>query len=88
MKLEPGQVAFEPVEPVQPSIIRRAHRTTCANGVVTKAGHRVGAGTVRAIAVRASADPRTVVKVLRGEVVRGLPGDRIRRELQQLGILA
>lgn len=45
----------------------------------------ITAGIVRAIAVEASVDPRSVVKVLRGEHVKGIPGDRIREALVARG---
>lgn len=41
---------------------------------------------VRQIAVDAVADPRTVVRVLRGEQVRGQVGARIRARLVELGL--
>jgi hypothetical protein len=47
----------------------------------------LGAGQVRELAVAASADPRTVVRVLRGERVRGLADARIRRVLKKRGIV-
>lgn len=40
---------------------------------------------VRAVAVEAEADPRTVRKVIAGRTVRGLVGDRIRRALDARG---
>jgi hypothetical protein len=46
----------------------------------------VSAGLVREIAVRASADPRTVRRIIMGQRARGLVDDRIRRELQRRGI--
>lgn len=45
------------------------------------------AATVRQIAVLASVDPRTVLRALRGEPVRGMPGHRIRAVLQAEGLL-
>lgn len=46
----------------------------------------VGAALLRALAVEASADPRTVARVLRGERVRGMADERIRRALEVRGI--
>lgn len=43
-------------------------------------------GLCCAVAARASADPRTVFRVLRGEQVRGLVGGRIVRALREAGI--
>jgi hypothetical protein len=41
---------------------------------------------VRSIAVEASADPRTVRRVLEGERAKGMVDDRIRAVLAQRGI--
>lgn len=38
--------------------------------------------TIREIAFEAQADPRSVARELRGERVRGVVGDRIRRALR------
>jgi len=46
----------------------------------------VDAGTIRLIAVLSSSDPRTVVKVLQGERVRGLADGRIRDAMARLGV--
>jgi hypothetical protein len=37
------------------------------------------------LAVKAGVDPRTLVKVLRGEPVRGMPGRRARTALEAAG---
>jgi len=42
---------------------------------------------LRQLSVKASADPRTVLRVLRGEPVRGLPYYRIRDVLIEEGLL-
>jgi hypothetical protein len=42
--------------------------------------------TVRRVAVEAEADPRSVSRELRGERVRGLVGERIRRILREHGL--
>src|SRR5690606_7126945 len=42
--------------------------------------------TIREISVEAEADPRTVMRLLRGEEVRGLPARRILRALLALGL--
>ena len=47
----------------------------------------VKSGTVYRLALRAACDPRTVKKMLRGGVVRGLPGLRLRAVLLQEGYL-
>jgi hypothetical protein len=39
--------------------------------------------TVREIAWEAQCDPRTVLRELRGERVRGIVGDRLRRALRR-----
>jgi hypothetical protein len=39
----------------------------------------------RRLALEASVDPRTIAKVLAGEPVRGLAGDRARSVLKELG---
>ena len=43
--------------------------------------------TLRELAVKANVDPRTVVKVYRGETVRGGAGDRARKVLVAEGLL-
>lgn len=48
--------------------------------------HRIPASTLRELAVAASADPRTVRRVLLGERVRGMADDRIRRALVERGM--
>jgi hypothetical protein len=45
------------------------------------------AGTARKLAVEASCDPRTIVRVHRGEVVRGIAGERAREVLIKHGLL-
>lgn len=47
---------------------------------------RIPGAVKREIAVAASVDPRSLERVLRGERVRGMPDDRIRRELSARGI--
>jgi len=42
---------------------------------------------LRELAVRASCDPRTVSKVLRGEKVRGMPAHRALKVLKRAGLL-
>lgn len=42
--------------------------------------------TRRALAVKASCDPRTIDKVARGAPVRGLAGHRARAALEEAGI--
>ena len=44
--------------------------------------------TIRRIAVESDSDPRSVVKVLRGDRVRGMVGHRIREVLSRRGLLA
>jgi hypothetical protein len=39
--------------------------------------------TIREVALEAQCDPRSVARELRGERVRGLAGDRIRRALRR-----
>lgn len=39
--------------------------------------------TIREIALEAQCDPRSIARELRGERVRGLTGDRIRRALRK-----
>jgi hypothetical protein len=46
----------------------------------------IDTATIRRIAVAASADPRTVLRRIAGEPVRGLPGHRIDRVLRAHGI--
>lgn len=46
----------------------------------------VSAALLRELAVAASADPRSVQRVLRGETVRGMADGRIRRVLAERGI--
>mgnify|MGYP001558932370 CR=1 FL=1 len=47
---------------------------------------QLGTALIREIAVLASADPRTVRRVLRGERALGMVDDRIRRVLVERGI--
>ncbi len=42
---------------------------------------------LRELAVKASCDPRTVSKVLRGETVRGMPARRALKVLRRAGLL-
>ncbi|WP_437647308.1 hypothetical protein [Sorangium sp. So ce362] len=44
--------------------------------------------TQRRLAVAADCDPRTVVKVFRGERVKGMSGERARKALIEAGLLA
>lgn len=46
-----------------------------------KRDRRFTENEVRAIAVAAEADPRTVKKALVGKAVRGLVGDRVRKAI-------
>lgn len=48
---------------------------------------RLDAGALRKLAVEASCDPRTVRRVLQGQPVRGLAGERARAVLMQHGLL-
>ena len=48
---------------------------------------RLTEGQRRALAVKASCDPRTVEKVLRGEPVRGIAGERAHAALVDAGLL-
>lgn len=43
--------------------------------------------TARRLAVKADCDPRTIRKALRGETVRGLAGHRVKRVLEEEGLL-
>ena len=45
------------------------------------------AATARTLAVEASCDPRTIIRVFRGEQVRGMAGDRARAVLLAHGLL-
>ena len=47
----------------------------------------ISTGRARTLAVKASVDPRTLEKVLRGERVAGLAGDRARKVLIEAGLL-
>lgn len=47
---------------------------------------RLSEGQVRRIAADASVDPRTLHRLLRGEPVRGLAGERARAALEAVGI--
>lgn len=49
-------------------------------------GPHLDAATLRKIAVRASVDPRTIKRLLRGAPVRGLPAYRIREALAEEGL--
>jgi hypothetical protein len=42
---------------------------------------------VRALAVEADVDPRTIRRAYRGEAVRGMSGERARRVLVRAGLL-
>ena len=46
---------------------------------------KLDTSTLRLLAVRASCDPRTILRVARGEVVRGMAGRRARAALIALG---
>lgn len=45
------------------------------------------AATIRALAVRADVDPRTILKVLKGERARGMSGRRARDVLRAAGFI-
>ena len=45
------------------------------------------AATARRLAVEASVEPRSLLKLLRGEPVRGLAGQRAREVLERYGLL-
>lgn len=47
----------------------------------------IDAATARRLAVKAHCDPRTVVRVLQGETVRGDAGNRARAALVEEGLL-
>ena len=47
----------------------------------------ISTGRARYLAAQASVDPRTVEKILRGEPVAGLAGDRARKVLADAGLL-
>lgn len=47
---------------------------------------KLPARIAREVAVRASVDPRTVQRVLGGQPVRGLTGERIAKVLAEMGI--
>jgi hypothetical protein len=47
---------------------------------------RIDKATIRELAVKASCDPRTIEKVIRGEPVRGMARHRARRVLLEAGI--
>lgn len=40
---------------------------------------------LRELAVKASCDPQTIKKALRGDAIKGLPGERARRALKEAG---
>lgn len=48
----------------------------------------ISTGRARMLAVQAQVDPRTLEKLLRGEDVAGMAGDRARNVLIQAGLLA
>lgn len=48
---------------------------------------RIDKATARALAVRASCDPRTIERTARGEQVRGMAGHRARAVLTEAGYL-
>lgn len=52
-----------------------------------KKGRSISTGRARMLAVKASVDPRTLVKLLRGDPVVGLAGDRARKVLVEEGLL-
>lgn len=43
--------------------------------------------TLRELAVRAECDPRTIIRALRGEPVRGMAGHRIHKVLTEAGLV-
>jgi hypothetical protein len=47
---------------------------------------RVDKATIRELSVKASCDPRTIEKLLRGERVRGMAGHRARQALAAAGV--
>jgi hypothetical protein len=47
---------------------------------------RIDKATLRELAVKASADPRSIQKALRGQPVRGLAGHRVLAALKAAGI--
>jgi len=49
---------------------------------------KLDAATARKLAVEASCDPRTLQRVLEGEAVRGLAGERARQVLEKHGLLS
>ena len=48
---------------------------------------QLGEADIRKIAVEASADPRTVRRVLKGESTRSMAAGRVRTVLRRLGLL-
>lgn len=54
---------------------------------VVKTQRSLDAATARKLAVAASTDPRTIQRTWRGEVVRGLAGERARAALAEAGLL-
>ena len=55
--------------------------------VVMEKPERIDTSVVRALAVQCSADPRSIVRVLKGLPVKGMAGARITRILTEIGIL-
>lgn len=51
-----------------------------------KASLKVPAARRRRLCVEADADPRTVARMLRGEPVRGMVSERIRKAAKALGV--
>jgi hypothetical protein len=47
---------------------------------------RIDKATIRELAVKASCDPRTIEKAIRGEPVRGMAGHRARAVLAAAGL--
>jgi hypothetical protein len=55
---------------------------------MTTTRRRLETATIRALAVTAGVDPRTIMRSYAGETVRGLAGRRARRALIEAGLLS
>jgi hypothetical protein len=54
---------------------------------MTKARDWLDRASIRALAVRAGVDPRTIIRVIEGEPVRGMAGQRALAVLLEAGVL-
>ena len=68
-------------------VVRRMAWYRCDYMEHTRGKKHIDAGNARHLAVRAGVDPRTIYKLVRGEDVKGMAGNRAREVLIEAGYL-